>query len=60
MAATVPTIILNSFSMVNNPFFKKTEDIDKFWFKVYNVNEGRDFDNKHIFPYVHVQKRDIK
>lgn len=32
----------------------------KLWFKVYNINEGRDFDNElHNLPYVHMQKRSL-
>ena len=29
------------------------------WFKVYDINEGRDSDNNHKLPYVHVQKRSL-
>lgn len=42
----------NNHSVSVNPWFNK-----EIYIKMYNKNEGRDFDNRHPYPYISIQVR---
>ncbi len=58
-AEQLQNAIDNEFKRLFNEVFKGRYEFEElFWLKVYDRDEGRDFDNKHNQPYIHIQLRD--